>query len=124
LAAGFVIVKVRFEVPFTAMVVGLNAFWMVGGPSTCRFAVLLVAPVPPFADETAPVVLLNDPTAVPVTFTENVQFAFAASVALLRLMLFVPAPAVMVPPPQLPESPFGVNTRRPAGRPSENPVPL
>ena len=53
---------------------------------TVRFAVLLVVPVPPFVDVTAPVVLLFTPAVVPVTVTEGVQIPPAVNVPLLKLM--------------------------------------
>ena len=61
-----------------------------------------VLPVPPSVEVTAPVVLFFAPALVPVTLTEKVQLPLAARVAPLRLMMFDPAVAVIVPPPQLP----------------------
>jgi hypothetical protein len=65
---------------------------------------------------------------VPVTFTENVHDDPAAgdavSVPPERLMLPLPAVAVIVPPPQEPVT-FGVAaTTRPAGKLSVKPTPL
>lgn len=87
---------------------------------------LAEAPVPlaESAEVTELTVFFWLPRAVPVTFTENVQDAPAFSCAPLSEMLFDPAAAVIVPPPQLPFRPFGLDTARPAGRPSENPIPL
>jgi len=68
---GLVMVKVRLDVPFNAMVDGRNALLMVGGPRTVIVAVLLVVPVPPLAELTAPVVLFLMPAVVPVTVTVN-----------------------------------------------------
>jgi len=59
--------------------------------------------VPPNAEITE-VVLVCTPMATPETFTENVQDAPVASVAPDRLMVFVPATAVIVPPPHEPVS--------------------
>src|SRR5262249_7657279 len=62
-------------------------------------AVLLVAPVPPLVELTAPVVFVTVPDCVPVTFTTIVQVA--PGVAMLppvRLMLVLFAAAVTVPP--------------------------
>lgn len=56
-AAGFVIVKARVEVPFSAIVVGVNDFAIDGGASTARF-VEAVKPVPPSTELIVPVVLL------------------------------------------------------------------
>jgi hypothetical protein len=61
---------------------------------------------------------------MPVTFTENVQLAFPANEAPDRLITFVPAVAVIVPPPQEPERPFGVEMTRPAGSVSVKPTPV
>src|SRR5205085_2556118 len=66
---------------------------------TINVAVLLVAPVPPLVELTAPVVLVTVPDCVPVTFTTIVQVA--PGVAMLppvRLMLVELAAAVTVPP--------------------------
>jgi hypothetical protein len=55
-AAGFVIVKLRVELPFGEMAVGLKAFTMDGGATTTRLAEA-VPPGPPSIDVTFPVVL-------------------------------------------------------------------
>src|SRR5881227_3369603 len=57
LAAGFVIVNVNAETPFTVIDAGLNAFVIEGGATTASIAVLLVVPVPPSVEVIAPVVL-------------------------------------------------------------------
>jgi hypothetical protein len=123
LAAGLVMVKVSEVVAFTAIVVGLNALAIEGGATTLMEA-LAVPPVPPSVEVTLPVVLFCCPAAVPVTFTENVQEALAASVAPDRLMTFVPVVAVIVPPPQVPVKPLGVETTSPAGKVSLKPTPV
>jgi hypothetical protein len=59
--AGLVIVRVAAEIPFGATDGGLKAAEIVGGLTlftTVRVAELLVEPVPPLVDETAPVVLV------------------------------------------------------------------
>ena len=68
-------------------------------------------------------VLVCTPIAIPVTFTENVQEAPAASVAPDRLMLFDPAVAVIVPPHE-PVKPLGVDTISPDGSISVNASPV
>ena len=73
LAAGLVIVKVTVVVPFNEIEAEPNAFAIVGGATTFRVAVLLVAPVPPSVELIAPVVLLASPATVPVTFTDKVH---------------------------------------------------
>src|SRR5580658_4777875 len=72
LAAGSPRVKVSVVVPFTAIVVGLNALVIEGGATTVRLAEA-VPPVPPCVEVTAPVVLFCCPAAEPVTFTEKVH---------------------------------------------------
>ncbi len=123
-AAGLVIVKVNDVVAFCAMLVGLKALAIDGGATTFRVAVLLVAPVPPSVELTAPVVLALAPAVVPVTFTENVQELLAAIVPPVRLIVPEPAVAVMVPLPQDPVRPLGVETTRPAGSVSLKATPV
>src|SRR5208282_1255426 len=81
-------------------------------------------PSPPSFEVTALVVLFLTPSVVPVTFTEKLHDALAASAALDKFTLPVPAVAVIVPPPQLPDKPLGVDTANPAGSESENPTPV
>ena len=83
-----------------------------------------VPPGPPSFEVTALVVLFFTPALVPVTFTLKEHIAPPASVAADRLMLPLPAVAVIVPPPQEPVSPFGVATTSPLGKASLNPTPV
>jgi hypothetical protein len=83
-----------------------------------------VPPVPPSVEVTFPVVLFCVPAAIPVTFTEKLQKLLAAIVPPLRLITFVPAVAVIVPAPQDPVNPFGVEITRPAGRVSLKATPV
>src|SRR5689334_3505361 len=122
--AGLVIVKVSEVVAFSGIVDGVKTFAIDGGATTISTAVLLVAPVPPSVEVTAPVVLLCDPAATPVTFTEKVQLPAAAIVPPLRLIVLEPAVAVIVPAPHVPVSPFGVETTRPAGSVSLKATPV
>src|SRR5205823_2745708 len=62
---------------------------------------------------TALVVFVITPGAVPVMFTLNVQDELAGMLAPVRLMVFVPATAVMVPPKHDPVNPLGVATTSP-----------
>src|SRR6516165_7257952 len=102
-----------------------NAFAMVGAVRALTITVAVaVLPVPPFVEETAPVMLVLPPATVPVTLTENVQDAAAARVAPVRLTLLPPAATVMVPPPHEPVRPLGVATTSPAGNVSENATPV
>src|SRR5689334_1461971 len=123
LAAGLVIVNVSEVVAFRAMLAGLKALAIDGGATTLMLAEA-VPPVPPSTEVTLPVVLFCVPAAMPVTFTENVQELLAAIVPPLRLITFVPAVAVIVPAPQVPVRPFGVETTRPAGSVSLKPTPV
>src|SRR6266498_800108 len=115
-AAGLVIVKVSVLLAFNATLVGLKTLVMVGGATTVSTAVLLVSPVPPSVDVTASVVLLLLPALVPVTSAEKVHDEPAAgdavSVPPVRLMVLLPAVAVIVPLPQEPVNPLGVATTR------------
>jgi hypothetical protein len=122
-AAGFVIVKVSDVVAFRAMLLGLKTLAIDGGATTLMDAEA-VPPVPPSTEVTLPVVLFCVPAAMPVTFTENVQELLAAIVPPLRLITFVPCVAVIVPAPQEPVRPFGVEITRPAGSVSLKPTPV
>ncbi len=70
------------------------------------------------------VTLFFVPAVVPVTLTAKVHAPLPASVAPNRLTPFDPAVAVIVPPPQLPVSPLGVETTRPAGNVSVKATPV
>jgi hypothetical protein len=122
-AAGFVMVNVSEVVAFNAMLLGLNTLAMDGGASTLMLAEA-VPPVPPSVEATGPVVLFCKPAAIPVTFTKNVQDALGARLPPVRLIVFVPAVAVIVPPPQAPLRPLGVEITRPAGSVSTKPTPV
>src|ERR1035438_4129788 len=96
----------------------------VGGARTARLAVLLVPPVPPSIEVTAVVVLLIEPGLFPVTLTLKVQDPLAPSVPLAKLTELEPATAVMVPVPQEPLTPLGVDTTSPPVSVSLKPTPL
>jgi len=121
LAAGLVMVKVRDVNPFSGTVVAPKALAIDGGATTLILAEV-VPPAPPSVEVTLPVVLFFVPAEFPVTFTPKVHEAFCASVAPERLIAFVACVAVIVPPPQLPVSPFGVEITRPAGSVSLKPM--
>jgi hypothetical protein len=93
-----------------------------GGATTVSEA-LAVLPVPPLVEDTV-AELFFTPAVVPVTFTENTQLAPAVNVAPDKVIVLEPAVAVIVPPPQVPLTPFGVDTTRPAGNESANPTPV
>jgi len=99
-----------------------------GGATTVSTAVLLVAPVPPSVDVTAPVVLLLLPAVVRVTSTEKVHddppAGDAVSVPPDRLMVLLAATAVIVPAPQEPVILGVAATTTPAGKLSVNATPL
>src|SRR5258707_10873166 len=102
-------VKVNEVVAFNEMVEGLNTLAIEGGASTFTLAEA-VPPVPPSVDVTLPVVLFCNPAEAPVTFTMNVHEVFCARGAPDRLITLLPWVAVIVPLPQLPSSPLGVET--------------
>src|SRR5712691_3881786 len=101
---------------------------MNGGAITVSVAVLLVVPVPPSVELTAPVVLPLLPAVVPVTSAENVHVEPAAGDAVNvppdKLMLLLPATAVIVPLPQEPITLGVAATATPAGKLSVKPTPL
>ena len=97
LAAGLVIVIVIADVPFTAVLVGLNAFVIVGGARTTNVAEP-VPPVPPCVELAAPVVFAREPDAVAVTVTPRAQLLLAAIEPPVRLTEPALAFAVKVPP--------------------------
>ncbi len=123
LAAGFVMVNVSEVVPFNGMVAAPKALLIVGGAITVMLTEA-VPPVPPSTEVTLPVILFFTPPVVPVTLTEKVQELLAAKEAPERLTMLVACVAVIVPPPQLPVSPFGVETTRPTGKVSLKPTPV
>jgi hypothetical protein len=123
LAAGLVTVNVSEVVAFNAIDKGLKTFAIDGGATTLILADA-VPPVPPSVEVTLPVVLFFVPAVVPVTFTENVQEEEAARLAAERLTLPAPATEVIVPPPQVPVRPFGVDTTSPVGNVSMKPTPV
>src|ERR1035437_898519 len=125
-ALGLLIVKLSEVDPFSGILAAPKDFTIVGGttaPPTVTLAEA-VPPVPPPNEVIAPVVLFFVPAVVPVTFTLKVHEALAASVAPVKLTAPDPAVATMVPAPQLPVSPFGVETTRPAGNVSAKPTPV
>jgi hypothetical protein len=123
LAAGLVMVNVSEVVPFRGIAAAPKALAIEGGATTLSEAEA-VPPVPPSVEVTLPVVLLCAPAVVPVTLIVKVHEVPAARVAPDRLTTFEPAVAVIVPPPQEPVNPFGVETTRPAGNVSLKPMPL
>jgi hypothetical protein len=98
LTPGFVIVSVRVVVPFSAIVVGANAFAIVGGATTVNVAEA-VSPVPPSLELMAPVVLFFVPAVVPVTATVTVQLLPGVAIApLVKETVVAPAAGANVPP--------------------------
>jgi hypothetical protein len=96
---GLVMLIVSDVVPFSGILLAPKLLVTVCGATTVSVAVLLVAPVPPFVELTAPVVFVTTPACVPVTFTTTVHVV--PGVAMLppvRLMLVEFAAAVTVPP--------------------------
>ncbi|MGH9823513.1 MAG: hypothetical protein ACREDR_09705, partial [Blastocatellia bacterium] len=118
---GFVIVNVRLVVWPSSMLGAPNALLIVGAEATARVAVLLVAPVPPFVEVIALVVLFLIPAVVPVTFTLTVHVPLAAMVPALKVNVVSPANGVNVPHPGT--APGGAATCNPAGSASVNATP-
>jgi len=83
-----------------------------------------VPPGPASFEVTLLVMLVFNPSVVPVTFTEKVQRALDVKVDPNRLTAADPAVDVMPPPPQEPVSPFGAATTKPAGKVSVKPTPV
>jgi len=121
--AGFVTVNVSKVVAFSATPDGLKVFAIEGCASTFRLADA-VPPAPPSVEVTFPEVSFLVPAVVPVTFMENVHEVLAARLAPDKLTEFAPCVAVIVPPPQDPVRPFGVETTKPAGNVSPKPTPV
>jgi hypothetical protein len=119
---GLVTLKLRLVLPPTAIDIAPKLLVMEGGFATVRLAVE-VLPLPPLVDETV-TELLFVPGAVPVTFTEKVQLAEAVSVAPDKVTDPDPPVAVIVPPPQVPVKPLGVETAIPAGKVSVKATPV
>src|SRR5260221_14594426 len=94
-----------------------------GGDTTMMDAVLLATPVPLSVEVGAVVVLFLAPAVVPVTFTDTVQEALAASVPPGKLTVPDPADAEAVPPHELFNA-GEAETIRPAGKVSEKGIPL
>src|SRR5262245_855972 len=145
-AFGLVKVKVSDVLPFNGTLAAPKALTKVGatgGGVTVKVAVLLVAPGPLSLAEIGPVVLLNTPVLLGVTFTEIKHDPCAADVAAgrefralparsvpagssdppTRVIVPEPGTAVIVPPQSL-LRPLGDATARPAGKLSVNEMPL
>src|SRR5260370_1415649 len=108
---GLVTVKVKLVLPFNGMFAAPNALLIVGGATTVRVAVLLVAPFPDSVELIVLVVLGWAPALMPVTLTEKVHVepAPGAAVKVPPLKLTVDGVpggllmvAVMVPLPHVP----------------------
>ena len=122
---GLSMVKLSEVDSFTAMVTAPKDFAIVGGPTGGITVTLAeaVLPVPALLEVTV-TALFFTPEVVPVTFTPKVHAAPPVSVALVKLTLAEPALATILPPAQLPVSPFGVETTRPGGSVSVKPTPF
>jgi hypothetical protein len=118
----FVIVKVSVLSPPMEIEAGEKFLLIEGGETTVTLA-FDVLPVPPLVELTVTLLFFN-PAVLPVTLTVKLQEAFAARVAPDKLTEVVPAVAVIVPPPQLPVKPLGVETTSPEGKLSVKPTPV
>ena len=123
---GLVMVKAREVVPFTGMVNAPKDFVIAGGDSTVRMAVLLVVPVPPSVDVTAPVVLLYAPAVALVTSTETVHVPLDEIEPPLKLSDVAPdaGPGENAPLPQPMVDTPELATKRPEGNVSVKPTPV
>lgn len=120
---GLAMVKVSVEVPFTGTLAGAKLLLMTGGATTVMLAEA-VRPVPPWVEVMALVVLFLTPAVVPFTFTLKVQEPLVAKLAPDKVITLVFCVAVMVPLPQLPVRPLGVEITKPAGSVSLKPIAL
>jgi hypothetical protein len=114
-------VKVNEVEPFSGMLAAPKALLIVGGATTLMPA-LEVFPVPPSVEVTW-TLLFFTPVVVPVTFTETVHEALAASVPPDRLTEDESATAVSRPP-QVVLRLLGVATTTPAGKLSVKATPV
>ncbi|MGH9764959.1 MAG: hypothetical protein ACREAC_29330, partial [Blastocatellia bacterium] len=74
-------------VPFSGIVDASKDLVMLGGPTTVKVAVLLVAPAPLSLELMAPVVLFQTPEAAPVTVTPNEHVPDPARVPAVKLIV-------------------------------------
>ncbi|HKV41952.1 MAG TPA: hypothetical protein VJX67_22300 [Blastocatellia bacterium] len=119
---GLVIVNVSVDVPFNAMLAGLNALLIDGADRTVIVAVLLAAPVPPSIELIVPVVLFLTPLVMAVTSTLTVHVLLAEIVPDEKVSVVSPKPGVNVPHPG---TAFGVAaTCTPVGSASVNATPV
>nr|WP_249160202.1 hypothetical protein [Bradyrhizobium manausense] len=101
------------EVPFTAIVGGVNEEVMLGADGVLTVSVAVVElPLPPSVDVTTLVVLSLVPAVVPVTVTLNEHCALAAMVA--PVIEILPGAVSVTVPPQTAALAFGTVT--PAGK--------
>jgi len=99
-----------------------NDLVIVGGATTVIVAIAS-PPVPPLADVTLPLVLFWTPAVTPVTLTVTWHIPLGGMVPPLKLIVPLPATAVIVPP-QLLLAPGVAATFSPDGRLSVNPIPV
>src|SRR5260370_27357744 len=112
-------VMVSIVVPFSGIEAAVNALLMLGGTTTVIDA-FDVLPTPPSVDVTV-TLLFFTPAEVPLTSTVNVQEALAARVPPDRVMLLLPAVAVIVQLPQDPAPLAWSTTTRPQANRSQLP---
>lgn len=105
LALGLASVNVMVEVSPVTMVAGLNAFAMVAGPSTVKFAVFDAAPIAVCAVVTPLVIFGFTPNVLEVTITVTVQLLFAGIVIPDKLRLVSPSKRLLLfAPEQVPST--------------------
>jgi len=129
---GLLIEKVRLVVLPVKMGFAVRDLAMTGGAITVSDEMPYPVEVvfgPVSVEVMVPLIFVYCPATLPNTFTEIVQLAFAERVAPLRLIMEVPAVAVVVPPVSVPTvqavvKPLGVAINKPVGRVSEKPTPV
>src|SRR6476469_4675941 len=82
-------------------------------------------PGPPSVELTGPVEFCTRPAVFDITAADTVQFAPAASLPPVSVIVLEPGSAVStLVEPHVPFVPFGLSTTSPAGNVSVNPIPL
>src|SRR5262249_17786341 len=104
-ALGFVSVRFRLVVPFTAIEAAPKDLVIVGGATTVTVAVFEGPPGPVSFELTGPVVLFCTPAVVPVTVTVIVQLAPPANMPPVKLREL--PPEITSVPPHVGVAPLG-----------------
>lgn len=122
-AFGLVSVNVTFEVPPTVIEVGLNALLIVGGPSTVKVTVPVVALLAPSSVVAKVALLFLAPVVVPVTLRLIVQEAVATKEPPVQVTAPEPGDAPTEPLQVVVKPLLGAATIKPAGKASVKLMP-